>query len=119
MPSTQAEPVLRFIRKVAQAGDSPNLRDRELLERFLTHGDEAAFAVLVRRHGPMVLRLSWRVLQNEQDAKDAFQATFLVLSQKASELRAQESLPGWLYSVAYRIAQKARIEAARRRRHEG
>jgi RNA polymerase sigma factor (sigma-70 family) len=119
MPSSQASPVLRYVREVATAEYLPNLADRELLERFITRHDQTAFAVLVHRHGPMVRRLCLHVLHNEQDAEDVFQATFLVLSRKAASLRPQESLAGWLYSVAYRIAQKARIDAARRRKHEG
>jgi RNA polymerase sigma factor (sigma-70 family) len=66
----------------------------------------------------MVFRLCLRILQNEHDAEDAFQATFLILNQKATSLRPQVSLSGWLFSVARRVAQKARIAAARRRKHE-
>src|SRR5262245_59740927 len=119
MPSSQPNLVLRYIRKVATAESAPGPADRELLERFSTRGDEAAFAALVRRHGPMVFRLCRRVLRNEHDAEDAFQATFLALSRKAGLLRPQQSLAGWLHSVAYRIAQKARVGAARRAKHEG
>ena len=118
MRSHRANSVLRYIRRVA-AGQCPvDVADRELLDRFISRRDEAAYAALVGRHGPMVLRLCVRVLQNEQDAEDAFQATFLVLMRKASSLLPQESLGGWLYSVAYRIAQRARIDAARRRKYE-
>src|SRR5262245_27199073 len=119
MPSSRASPVLRYIRRVAGAEQTLNLADRELLRRFVGRRDESAFAALVRRHGSMVLGLCRLILQNEQDAEDAFQASFLALSRKASSLRPQESLAGWLYCVAYRIAQKARIAAARRRKHEG
>jgi RNA polymerase sigma factor (sigma-70 family) len=117
MRGKRANAVLRYIRRVA-AAECP-LADRELLDRFVTRRDETAYAALVGRHGPMVLRLCLRVLQNQHDAEDAFQATFFVLSQKAASLLPQRSLSGWLYSVAYRIAQKARIDAARRRKHEG
>jgi len=96
-----------------------NLPDHDLLQGFIKRRDEAAFATLVRRHSPMVLSLCRRILRNEHDAEDALQATFLVLSQKAASLRPQESLGGWLYSVAYRVAQKARVAAARRHMHEG
>jgi RNA polymerase sigma factor (sigma-70 family) len=119
MPSSQANPVLRYIRKLAAANATVNLTDRELLERFTSQHDEAAFGALVHRHGPIVLGLCRRILQNEQDAEDAFQATFLALGRRAGSLRPQETLWGWLYTVAYRISQKARIDAARRRKHEG
>src|SRR5262249_15052525 len=109
MRTNRANAVLRYIRRLAAVGYAPDLGDRELLTRFVTDRDEMAYAVLVRRHGPMVLRLCLRVLHNGHDAEDAFQATFLVLSQKAASLLPQESLGGWLYKVAYRICQKARI----------
>lgn len=119
MRSKRASSVLRYIRRIVAAECAVDLPDRELLERFANRRDEAAYTALVRRHGPMVLRLCVRVLQNEQDAEDAFQATFLVLIRRAASLRPQESVAGWLYSVAYRIAQKLRIDAARRRKYEG
>jgi RNA polymerase sigma factor (sigma-70 family) len=115
MAIRQEDPVLRYIRKLATTDRTPKLPDIELLERFVRARDEAAFAALVRRHGPMVLHLCLRVLQNRHEAEDAFQATFLVLTRKAASLQRQDSLAGWLYRVAYRIAWKARIAAARRR----
>src|SRR5262245_8831582 len=118
MPSRRTSSVLGHIRKVAAAQLARDLPDRNLLEAFVARRDEAGFAALVRRHGPMVLGLCRRILGNEQDAEDAMQATFLVLSRQAHSLRPEKSLVGWLYSVAYRTAQKARVAAARRRRHE-
>jgi RNA polymerase sigma factor (sigma-70 family) len=92
--------------------------DGRLLERFAQDRDEEAFAELVRRHGPMVLGVCRRVLRHEQDAEDAFQATFLVLARKAGSLDRRGSVAAWLYTVAYHLALRARTAAARRRFHE-
>jgi RNA polymerase sigma-70 factor (ECF subfamily) len=92
--------------------------DRQLLERFVTRRDGAAFAALVQRHGPRVLGVCRRVLRHEQDAEDVFQATFLVLARKAAVIPWQESVSRWLSAVAYRLALHARGGAARRRRRE-
>jgi RNA polymerase sigma factor (sigma-70 family) len=94
------------------------LADSELLRRFGTRLEEAAFHSLLRRHGSMVLHVCRNVLANEQDAEDAFQATFLVLAQKAGAIRKEASIGSWLYGVAYRTALKARAACARRQKHE-
>lgn len=91
--------------------------DGQLLARFVAARDEAAFAALVRRHGPMVLGVCRRLLRHVQDAEDCFQATFLVLARKASAVKS-ESVGGWLYAVAYRTSLEARALNARRRRRE-
>jgi RNA polymerase sigma factor (sigma-70 family) len=99
-------------RMTGQAG--PELNDSELLARFVTSRDPAAFEAPVARHGPMVLRVCRNVLGNLHDAEDAFQATFLVLARKAASVRPTGYLAAWLHGVACRIAL-----AARRRRREG
>lgn len=92
--------------------------DADLLARFARHRDQAAFAVLVRRHGPVVLAVCRRITNHPQDAEDAFQAVFLVLARNAAALRRPDLLGNWLYGVAVRVAQKARRSAARRRARE-
>jgi HlyD family secretion protein len=97
------------------------LTDGQLLERFATEGGdvaEEAFAALVQRHGPMVLRVCRSVLANPHDTQDAFQASFLVLVRKARSLWVRDSLGPWLHQVALRTASAARSAAARRRRLE-
>ena len=95
--------------------------DENLLELFI-NGTESesqeAFRALVVRHGPMALGICRHVLNDQHDADDAFQATFLVLAQKASSIRNRRVLAGWLHEVAHRIAIKARASAVRRRNLE-
>lgn len=100
--------LLRFIHRLGVTGDSCTLSDAQLLERFAEQQDEAAFHALVRRHGTMVWSVCRRVLVREQDAEDAFQATFVVLAKKAAAIRKPELLGAWLFGVARRAALKAR-----------
>jgi RNA polymerase sigma factor (sigma-70 family) len=88
--------------------------DASLLERFVAGRDEAAFELLLWRHGPMVLSVCRRMLRCDHDAEDAFQAAFLLLARKAGAIRHREAVAGWLYQTACRIALRAR-ETARKR----
>jgi RNA polymerase sigma factor (sigma-70 family) len=118
MASGQRLSVGHFLRSVAAEGSAAALADGPLLARFSACHDEAAFAALVRRHGPMVVGVCRRILGDWHAAEDAFQATFLVLARKAGSLRRPERLAAWLHGVARRTALKARTAAARRRVHE-
>lgn len=106
--------ILQQLRQIMAASNNSGLGDGELLDQFLERHDEAAFESLVRRHGPMVLRVGRRVLSNAHDAEDVFQATFLTLASRAATIRKRRSVACWLYGVANRIAMKARRDGARR-----
>lgn len=92
--------------------------DRELLARFVATGEQHAFALVLQRHGPAVLRLCRRLLGNEHDAEDVVQATFLTLARKAAVVEWQDSIKPWLQAVAQRLALQARGQAERRRTRE-
>src|SRR5271168_1125781 len=110
--------VLQHIRKVAAVQTYRELSDCELLERFFGARDEAAFTVLIERHGPMVLGVCRRALPNFHDAEDACQATFLVLARKAASIRKKTSLSTWLHGVARRVAANLKRGHARRKTRE-
>jgi RNA polymerase sigma factor (sigma-70 family) len=116
-----AEPVavlVNHVRRLVGTAPQREATDHALLRRFAGSRDEAAFEALVRRHGPMVLRVCRRALPNTADAEDVFQATFLVLARKAASERWHDSVANWLFGVARRLAHKARERAARRTAHE-
>jgi RNA polymerase sigma factor (sigma-70 family) len=106
---------LAQLRSAVRNPDGGGLTDGQLLARFVADRDEAAFAALVRRHGPMVLRVCSRILGNADDAEDAFQATFLVLVRKAASVVKRDAVAGFLYGVAYRTAVRLKGRLAKRR----
>lgn len=114
MANGPLDTVVRFIRKFSSRGDGPST-DSDLLRRFVTRREDSAFAELIARHGPMVLGVCRRVLNNPSDAEDAFQGTFIVLACKAASIARPDLLGTWLYRVAYRIALRARAEIAVRK----
>jgi RNA polymerase sigma factor (sigma-70 family) len=110
----RAAQLVHQLRRLAAAHVADPAPDAELLERFICRRDEAAFAVLVARHGPMVLRLCRRVLGDAHAAEDCCQATFLVLARRAATVRRRAALVSWLHGVAFRVARKARAAGSRR-----
>ena len=117
MAAGQLRALLQHLRRIV-GPQSGGLTDAQLLDRFVDEHDEAAFEVLVWRHGPMVLSVCRRILRHEQDAEDAFQATFLTLVRKARSIGKRQAVAGWLYKVAYRIALEAKTLASKRHVHE-
>src|SRR5215471_16061731 len=108
MTTNSLRNALNHLRQVLRPSGEDALSDGQLLTRFIATRDEAAFAMLVQRHGPMVLGICQRVLCHAQDAEDAFQASFLVLARKAAAIMNQQAVASWLYRVSYRIALEAR-----------
>ena len=110
--------VLEGVRRIFEGGTAAALGSDSLLRRFAATGDEAAFAGIVARHGPMVFAVCRRALRDPHDVEDAFQATFLVFVRRAGSIRDGEGVGPWLHGVARRVATRARATAARRRARE-
>jgi RNA polymerase sigma factor (sigma-70 family) len=110
--------ILGYFRPRRKAASGAELTDSQLLARFARGRDEAAFATLVGRHGPLVMGVCRRVLRNAADAEDAFQATFLVLSRRAGTVAWRSSVGNWLHETAYRLARKHRAADCRRQARE-
>src|SRR5262249_29351759 len=116
-----AVPLSRVVgqfRSALATRETAGLPDVDLWERYVRDRDEAAFAAIVRKHGPMVLGVCRRILRDTHDAEDAFQATFLVLVRKAASLRSPRTLANWLHGVARRTALAARRSGPERRAKE-
>jgi RNA polymerase sigma factor (sigma-70 family) len=110
--------LIRQLHRLAGHPPGDEDRDQDLLERFIDRKDEAAFTALLLRHGPMVRDVCHRVLDQDADVDDAFQATFLILFQQARRIRKRASVASWLHGVAYRTALRAREAGRRKPRRE-
>jgi RNA polymerase sigma factor (sigma-70 family) len=106
------------LRRAALLQEHTGLSDAQLLEHFLNRREDIAFELLLRRHGPMVYGVCRRVLGNDADAEDAFQATFLVLFRRAATVVPRCLVGNWLYGVAFHTAIKSRAALAKRRTKE-
>jgi RNA polymerase sigma-70 factor (ECF subfamily) len=109
---------LHNLRRAALRRDEAGLSDGQLLDAYIRGREEAAFTALVRRHGPMVWGVCRRVLGDEGDAEDAFQAAFLVLVRKAASIAPREMVANFLYGVARQTAVKAKAMAVKRKARE-
>jgi RNA polymerase sigma-70 factor (ECF subfamily) len=118
MATDQVRQAIQALRRAALPLEGADLSDGQLLERYARSREEAAFAALLRRHGPMVWGVCRRVLHAHEDAEDAFQATFLVLIRKATSVTPRDLVANWLYGVAHQTALKARATPAKRRQRE-
>ena len=118
MATNQMHRVIQTLHRATQPHPAADLTDGQLLERYIRSREEAAFAALVHRHGPMVWGVCRRVLRTHHDADDAFQATFLVLVRKATSVMPRDMVANWLYGVAHFTALKARATSARREARE-
>src|SRR6266446_779307 len=116
MATPALQQLIHRLRSSAARKDGAGLPDGELLECFVALHDETAFEALVRRHGPMVFGVCRRILRNDADAEDAFQATFLVLVRKAASIRPRGMVGNWLYGVATTTALKAGAMSTKRDR---
>jgi RNA polymerase sigma factor (sigma-70 family) len=118
VPASFPTPLVQRLCRSAAADRLADLPDAELLDRFRAAADHAAFEAIVRRHGSLVLAACRRVLADEADVEDAFQAAFLVLLENPRVVRSEASVGNWLYGVARRVALQAKTAAARRQARE-
>ncbi len=121
MSRVRSKAVQKPLKVLFESGSMAGVPDAQLLEQFALRRDsdgEAAFAILVARHGPMVLAVCRHLLRDAHSADDAFQAVFLVLARRAGSIRQPDLLGPWLHGVATRIARKARAQASRLSRRE-
>jgi RNA polymerase sigma factor (sigma-70 family) len=118
MAKVQSQVVVHHIRALIQAKALAAATDAELLEAYVARQEQAAFATLLRRHGPMVLSVSRRHVGQAADAEDVFQATFLLLARNAHRIHKRASVGSWLHGVAFRLALRARKQHWLRHTHE-
>ena len=121
VPADRSSQIVSALQTLFESGTLSGLTDGQLVEQFRRGGRagaEAAFTLLVQRHGPMVLKVCQGVLGDWHEAEDAFQATFLVLARRAGAIRREDAVASWLYGVARRLSLRSRRRAVQQRERE-
>lgn len=98
------------------SGKPRECSEEALLQAYQREHSPEAFSALVERHRPGVLRTSYRILGNWDDAEDVGQGVFLALARL--QLRLHVPLAGWLSTVARNAAIVFLRARSRRQRHE-
>ncbi len=67
-------------------------------------GNQTAISELVHLHASNVYNTALKILQNEQDAEDVLQETFLIMIKKIKSFKEKSKLSTWLYRIATNIS---------------
>lgn len=94
------------------------LSDRDLLERYATRQEDAAFRLLVERHLALVHGVARRVMGSEDLARDVAQQVFLRLAQRATLIPKDLTLTAWLHRVTHHLAIDLVRREERRKKRE-
>ena len=114
MGSVPSTAVLKQLCTLFQVGTVGGLTDGQLLEQFVQRRDESAFAALVERHGPMVLRVCRSRLGDRHDAEDVCQEAFVKAWRALGRFRDDAPFRPWLLRIVANEARNARRAAGRR-----
>jgi RNA polymerase sigma factor (sigma-70 family) len=90
-----------------------NSTDADLLERFTRRRDADAFAQILERYAGLVWGVCRRIMPQESDCEDAFQAVFLAMVRRSDLIDPRQSLGAWLHTVAMRMSRKALLRSHR------
>src|SRR5262245_5864390 len=115
MPTSQLRRVIQTLHAATFPAEEAELTDGQLLESYVRGREEAAFAALVQRHGPVGLGGRPPGPPSHPDAEDPFPAPLPVLVRKAAPLG---PVANRLLRVAHQTALKARAMAPKRSARE-
>jgi RNA polymerase sigma-70 factor (ECF subfamily) len=87
--------------------------DDGTLVRQASAGDQAAFRLLVDRHGRSVYRLAFRITGTREDAEDVVQDTFVRAFRQLDRFESRSNFGTWLYRIGFNCA----IDFTRKRVH--
>jgi len=93
------------------------LTETELVERS-KNGDQRAFRTLYERHAERTWRLAFRLLGEDEAARECVQDTFIRAYQRLGQFRGEASFATWLHTVTLRLALNRRKQMRARQLRE-